>query len=68
MAFEGKIGTIDSQLVSVWLWEASTYAASFSSTYWIAHLPSILPTAKPDASGKQLTTLVCHFRGLCIVL
>lgn len=49
-------------------WGGKACLASFSSTYWIAHRPSILPTAKPVASLKQLTTLVCHFNGLCIVL
>ena len=37
------------------------------ATYWIATLPSILPTAKPFAAGKQETTLVCHFNGDAIV-
>ena len=37
------------------------------ATYWIATLPSILPTAKPFAAGKQETTLVCHFNGDTIV-
>lgn len=41
-----------------------TYPASLSSTYWIAHRPSMLPIAKPVESVKQLTTRVCHFRGL----
>jgi len=45
-----------------------TYLESLSSTYWIAHRPSILPIAKPCESVKQLTTLVCHLRGLCSVL
>ena len=46
----------------------NTHVASFSSTYCIAHRPSILPIANPLASVKQLTTRVCHFRGLCIDL
>jgi hypothetical protein len=45
-----------------------TYDVSLSSTYWIAHRPSMEPTANPEASEKQLTTLVCHFSGLVIVL
>jgi hypothetical protein len=45
-----------------------TYPEFLSSTYCMAHRPSMLPTAKPEASGKQLITLVCHLRGLCIVL
>lgn len=75
VALEGEVG-------AVWLLacdheteptqgEASwhlTYPESLSSTYWIAHLPSILPIAKPAASAKQLTTRVCHLRGLCRVL
>ena len=35
-------------------------------TYWIATLPSTLPTAKPLLMGdvvKQETTRVCHFKG-----
>jgi hypothetical protein len=48
------------------IWVA--YLMSFSSTYWMAHRPSMEPTAKPVASVKQLTTRVCHFSGLVIVL
>jgi hypothetical protein len=44
------------------------YLVSLSSTYWIAQRPSMLPTAKPEASVKQLTTRVCHLRGLTMVL
>jgi hypothetical protein len=32
-------------------------------THCMATLPSILPTANASPVGKQLTTLVCHFRG-----
>lgn len=74
MAFERKVHTSCNkqknqpiiQSGTWWLW--NTYFAFLSSTYWIAHLPSILPTANPVASGKQLTTLVCHLRGLWMVL
>jgi hypothetical protein len=33
--------------------------------YWIATLPSILPTAKPELAlpEKHVTTRVCHFNG-----
>ena len=44
------------------------YLESLSSTYWMAQRPSMLPTAKPVASVKQVTTRVCHFSGLCSVL
>ena len=33
------------------------------NTHWMATRPSILPTAKPFALGKQDTTRVCHFSG-----
>lgn len=58
-------------IMSAWLVgkdHLTPYLASLSSTYWKAHLPSILPTANPVASLKQLTTLVCHLRGLWRVL
>ena len=48
--------------------EGVAYLVSFSSTYWIAQRPSMLPTAKPEASLKQVTTRVCHLSGLTMVL
>lgn len=32
-------------------------------THWMATRPSMLPTAKPFALGKQETTRVCHLSG-----
>jgi len=69
VAFKGKVHTIEfvSNTIGVTI-IPPTHLAFLSSTYWIAHLPSILPTANPEASGKQLTTRVCHFSGLWMVL
>ena len=69
VTFEGEVHTIEFVSNTI---EATIifqiHLAFLSSTYWIAHLPSILPTANPEASGKQLTTRVCHFSGLWMVL
>lgn len=74
VTFEGKVGAIVLQRAVRMLdgyagaGKGLDYLLSFSSTYWIAQRPSMLPTAKPEPSLKQLTTRVCHFNGLCMVL
>lgn len=70
VAFEGEVFAVAVliSLAHVGLKMRETNLESFSLAYWIAHRPSILPTANPLASEKQLTTLVCHFNGLCTVL
>lgn len=68
VAFEREVETVK-VLVHIYnLGVRVAYLVSLSSTYWIAQRPSILPTAKPEASVKQLTQRVCHFSGLVMVL
>lgn len=74
VALEGEVGAIGNGQCTVTKGgkacakRLKTYLESLSSTYWMAQRPSILPMAKPAESVKQLTTRVCHLRGLCSVL